>query len=76
VFSEKSSERENSQENQLFQDGEEAEERVQADDRDEEMNGLQDMKKKLKCLREMRAEMDEDIISLERALIVMEGVSL
>jgi hypothetical protein len=60
----------------LSEDGEEAEEGVQAEDRDEEMNGPQDMKKKLKCLREMRAQMDEDITLLERALIVMEGVSL
>jgi hypothetical protein len=59
----------------LFEDGEEAEERVQGEDRDEERNGLQDMKKKLQCLREMRAEIDEDIVSLERALIVMEGVA-
>ena len=59
----------------LFEDGEE-EERVQAEDRTEERNGLLDLKGRLKRLREMRAEMDEDIALLERALIVMEGVSL
>jgi hypothetical protein len=59
----------------LFEDGEERE-RVQSEDGDEERNGLQDLKGRLKRLREMRAEMDEDIVLLERALIVMEGVSL
>jgi hypothetical protein len=59
----------------LFENGEEGE-RVQAEDGDEDRNGLQDLKARLKCLKEMRAEMDEDIVLLERALIVMEGVAL
>jgi hypothetical protein len=75
-LSEGSSERENSQEHLLFEDGEEAEERVQAKDRDEGRNGPQDLKGRLKRLREMRAKIDGDIILLERAFIVMEGVSL
>jgi hypothetical protein len=60
----------------LFEDGGEADERVQVEDRDEESNSLQDMKRELQRLRSMRAEIDEDIVSLERALIVMEGVAL
>jgi hypothetical protein len=59
----------------LFEDGEERE-RVQSENGDEERNGPQDLKGRLKRLREMRAEMDEDIVLLERALIVMEGVAL
>jgi hypothetical protein len=73
TFSVESSERENSQEDL---DGEESGDRVQAEDRGEERKGLQDLKGRLKRLREMRAEMDEDIVLLERALIVMEGGSV
>lgn len=68
-----SSDRENSQEDL---DGEESGDKVQAEDRGEEKKGLQDLKGRLKRLREMRAEMGEDIVLLERALIVMEGGSV
>jgi len=45
-------------------------------DGDKERNGLQDMKKELQRLRSMRVEIDEDIVSLERAVVIMEGGSV
>jgi uncharacterized coiled-coil DUF342 family protein len=50
-------------------------EMAQAEDRDEASNSLQDMKKELQRLRSMRDEIVEDIVSLERAVVIMEGGS-